>query len=50
MGGWCPTYMTDINSIEDLIGKEDLFEGKVYGIDEGAGITKRPARSLKVMN
>lgn len=39
--GWVvPTYMKDINSVEDIIGKEDLFGGKVYGIDEGAGITQ----------
>ena len=46
--GWVvPTYMTDINSIEDLIGKENLFEGKVYGIDEGAGITETSREVIK---
>ncbi|RKD23206.1 glycine/betaine ABC transporter substrate-binding protein [Ammoniphilus oxalaticus] len=35
--GWVvPTYVEDVNSVEDLIGKEDLFGGTVYGIEEGA--------------
>src|SRR5699024_11089401 len=40
--GWVvPDYMDEINSIEDIIGKEEeLFGGKVYGIEEGAGITE----------
>lgn len=38
--GWVvPTYMEDVNSIEDLKGKEDQLEGKMYGIEEGAGMT-----------
>lgn len=35
-----PTYVKDINSVEDIKGKEDLFEGKIYGIEEGAGMTQ----------
>lgn len=35
-----PTYMTDINSINDLVGKEDLFNKELYGIEEGSGGTK----------
>ncbi|RKD22726.1 glycine/betaine ABC transporter substrate-binding protein [Ammoniphilus oxalaticus] len=35
-----PTYLEDINSVEDLIGKEDLFGNQIIGIDEGAGITE----------
>ncbi len=38
--GWVvPTYLEDINSIEDLVGNENLFGGRVVGIDEGAGLT-----------
>ncbi|MFD1928867.1 glycine betaine ABC transporter substrate-binding protein [Sporosarcina siberiensis] len=34
-----PAYMTDINSIEDLKGKEDLFNNELFGIEEGSGGT-----------
>lgn len=34
-----PNYVEGIDSVEDLKGKEDLFGGKIYGIEEGAGIT-----------
>lgn len=36
--GWVvPTYMEDINSIEDIIGNEDtIHDQTVYGIEEGA--------------
>lgn len=38
--GWViPSNVEGIESIEDLKGKEDLFGGKVYGIEEGAGMT-----------
>lgn len=38
--GWViPTYVEGIESVEDLKGKEDLFGGKVYGIEEGAGMS-----------
>jgi len=38
--GWVvPQYMSEINSIDDLKGKEDLFNHKLYGIEEGAGMT-----------
>lgn len=38
--GWVvPTYVEDVNSIEDIIGKESIFDGKMYGIEEGAGMT-----------
>lgn len=30
-----PTYMEEINSIEDIIGNEDLFENEIYGVEEG---------------
>ncbi|MFD1928865.1 glycine betaine ABC transporter substrate-binding protein [Sporosarcina siberiensis] len=31
-----PTYMTDINSINDLAGNEELFNNEVFGLEEGA--------------
>lgn len=47
MGWVVPKYMEDINSIDDLKGKEDLFEGKVYGIEEGAGMTMTSHELIK---
>ena len=35
-----PTYMEDINSIEDLIGKEDLFGNEIYGVEAGGNAAK----------
>jgi glycine betaine/proline transport system substrate-binding protein len=35
-----PSYMTDINSIADLAGKADLFDGRIVGIEPGAGLTR----------
>lgn len=38
--GWVvPTYVEGINSVEDIKGREDEFDGKIYGIEEGAGMT-----------
>ncbi len=38
--GWViPTYVEGIEKVEDIKGKEDLFGGKIYGIEEGAGMT-----------
>jgi glycine betaine/proline transport system substrate-binding protein len=38
--GWVlPTYVEGIDSIEDIKGREDEFGGKIYGIEEGAGMT-----------
>lgn len=34
-----PTYMTDINHVNDLKGKEDLFKGELFGIEDGASAT-----------
>ena len=34
-----PTY-TDVDSIADLQGKADQFDGKIIGIEPGAGLTK----------
>lgn len=36
--GWVvPAYMEDINTLEDLKGREGEFENKFYGIEKGAG-------------
>src|SRR5699024_3548231 len=35
-----PDYMDDINSIEDLKGQGDRFDGKIVGIEPGAGLTE----------
>lgn len=34
-----PEYM-DINSIEELAGQADRFDGTIYGIEPGAGLTR----------
>lgn len=34
-----PTYMDDVNSIEDLKGMADTFESQVIGIEPSAGLT-----------
>lgn len=34
-----PEYMTDVNSIEDLVGQADRFGGEIIGIEPGAGLT-----------
>lgn len=35
-----PAYMEDINKIEDLKGKEDLFDHKIYGVEPGGNAAK----------
>jgi glycine betaine/proline transport system substrate-binding protein len=35
-----PTYLEDINTIADLKGKANQFDGKITGIDPGAGLTE----------
>lgn len=35
-----PTYMEDINSIEDLVGKEESFENTIYGVEPGGNAAK----------
>lgn len=35
-----PAYLTDINSIEDLAGNADMFDGQIIGIEPGAGLTR----------
>ncbi len=47
--GWVvPSYVEEVNSIEDLNEHADLFGGKVYGIDEGAGMTKTSRELIDV--
>lgn len=33
-----PTYLTDINSIGDLVANADMFDNTITGIDPGAGM------------
>lgn len=40
-----PSYM-DIDSIEDLKGAGDRFDGKIIGIEPGAGLTKQTQESM----
>lgn len=45
-----PTYMKDVNSIEDLKGNSELGEAtdwKIIGIDPGAGIMQNTTKVLK---
>jgi glycine betaine/proline transport system substrate-binding protein len=45
--GWAvPTY-TELNSIEDLKTKAALVEGKIIGIDPGAGLMKTSEKAIK---
>ncbi|WP_249870447.1 glycine betaine ABC transporter substrate-binding protein [Oceanobacillus saliphilus] len=38
--GWVvPTYMEEFNSIEDILGNEELFKNEMYSIEEGASAT-----------
>lgn len=41
-----PSYV-DINSIEELNAKKDQFDGKIIGIDPGAGIMKSTAKAIQ---
>jgi glycine betaine/proline transport system substrate-binding protein len=45
--GWAvPTYV-DISSIEDIKAKAATFDGKVIGIDPGAGLMKASEKAIK---
>lgn len=35
-----PAYLEDINSIGDLQGNADMFDGQIVGIEPGAGLTR----------
>jgi glycine betaine/proline transport system substrate-binding protein len=46
--GWAvPTYVADINSVEDLKAKAAAVEGRVIGIDPGAGLMKASDKAIK---
>jgi len=46
--GWViPAYVDNINSIEDIKGNEALFEGKFFGIEEGAGMSLTTNEMIK---
>jgi glycine betaine/proline transport system substrate-binding protein len=45
--GWAVPKYTDISSIEDLKTKASLVEGKVIGIDPGAGLMKASDKAIK---
>jgi glycine betaine/proline transport system substrate-binding protein len=40
-----PEY-TDIDSIEDLAGNADMFDGRIVGIEPGAGLTRTTKESV----
>lgn len=37
--GWVVPKYVDIDSVDQIKGQEDLFDNKLYGIEEGAGMT-----------
>lgn len=46
--GWViPTNVQGIDSVEDIKGKEKLFGGKVYGIEEGAPMSATSRNMIK---
>jgi glycine betaine/proline transport system substrate-binding protein len=46
--GWAiPTYVEGIESMADVKGREDEFDGKIYGIEEGAGMTMTSREAIK---
>lgn len=46
--GWVvPKYVENVNSIEDIKGKEGEFGGKIYGIEEGAGMTMTSRKMIE---
>lgn len=48
--GWVvPTYV-DIDSIEDLNGVKDKFDGQIIGIDPGAGLMKASKQAIEDYN
>ncbi len=44
-----PTYVT-INTIEELNDNKDQFEGKIIGIEKGAGITAKTDKAIEEYN
>lgn len=42
-----PTYVKNVNTIADLKGKASTFDGKIVGIEPGAGLTKASKEAIK---
>jgi len=45
--GWVVPSYVEVNSISDLNGKADLFEGKIIGLSEGSGMTETSREMIK---
>lgn len=45
--GWAVPDYVDVASIADLPGKEKQFDGKIYGIDPGAGLMRLSEKAIK---
>ncbi len=43
---WAVPSYVDVDSIEDLKGKEDLFNSQIIGIEPGAGLTRISSESV----
>lgn len=43
-----PTYMKDVNSIEDLKKYKEKFDGKIYAIDPGSGMAQTTEKMVDV--
>ncbi len=43
-----PTYVEEVNSIEELNANKDLFEGTITGIDPGAGISQNTENAIEM--
>ncbi|WP_217585798.1 glycine betaine ABC transporter substrate-binding protein [Lentibacillus saliphilus] len=42
-----PTYMEDINTIEDLTDSADLFDGELYAIEPGSGMAQTTEKMVE---
>lgn len=46
--GWAvPSYVTDVDSIEQLNAHADEFGGRIYGIDPGSGLMRLSEEAMK---
>lgn len=46
--GWAvPSYVTEVDSIDQLNENADMFGGKIYGIDPGAGLMRLSDKAMK---
>ncbi|MFC0523810.1 glycine betaine ABC transporter substrate-binding protein [Pontibacillus salicampi] len=46
LGLYVPSYMEDINTMSDLKGKADQFDGKIVGIDAGSSLVSLTQEAL----